>query len=261
MEDYEKIKTILLKTNPQGLSELKKELSLFPDIQLVGCSECIQDSKKMLLQINPDLVLFDIELEGKNGLFFLNELKKEGQLSFEIIILTPNDKSILNTFKEQEMNYLLKPINFLALKEAIERYKALRKPISVSKPSSLLLNAKIGDTIALPSATGLQFIYKRNIVMVQSSKECSCDRKCWEVILHDSNLIKLKKETSLRDIHELLGIENFVQINQSCLLNIHFLGAIEFKTRECVLQPPFSHLKLTISRHQMSELRNRFDIL
>jgi len=58
-----------------------------------------------------------------------------------------------------------------------------------------------------------------------------------------------------------MGNNNFIQINQSCIININYLGAIAFKSRECQLVPPFAHLKLTVSRMQMTDLKDRFDLL
>ena len=164
---------------------------------------------------------------------------------------------MIDFINEKGIEYLIKPLERESLKVAINHFK-LQKNWRLSEKFHYIQNA---ETIALPSNTGLQFIHKKNIVLVQFASECLCDRKCWEVMLQNSMIIKLKKETILMDILNLLGFESFVQINQSCILNLHFLGAIEFKTRECKLLPPFEKIKFTASRNSMLKLRERFDLV
>ncbi len=53
----------------------------------------------------------------------------------------------------------------------------------------------------------------------------------------------------------------FVVINQSAIVNLSYVAAIEFKSRDCILIPPYEELKFTVSRSQLSELRDKFDLM
>ena len=257
MENQGLIKTVLLEIHSTVHDWFKNELAFYPEIAIVGCSESYCDSKKKMLQTKPDLVFFDMEIGGKDGVEMLTELKNEGQQTFAIIIITTADNVLINLINEKGIDYLIKPLNRESLKTVIDHFKQQRS----WQLSEKFHHAKNADKIALPSSTGLQFIHKRDIVLIQFVNDCLCDRKCWEVMLHNLIIVKLHKETILAEILELLGYESFVQINQSYILNIHFLSAIEFKTRECVLQSPFETIKLSVSRNNMVKLRERFDLL
>jgi DNA-binding LytR/AlgR family response regulator len=98
-------------------------------------------------------------------------------------------------------------------------------------------------------------------VLIKCTKEAFPEKPNWEVLLYNFEQIALKKNTTSKEILHLMGNDSFVQVNQSCILNVHYLDAVEFKSRNCLLVPPFTHLKLTVSRANMAELRDRFDLL
>ena len=86
------------------------------------------------------------------------------------------------------------------------------------------------------------------------------DKPCWEVLLNDEEHIKLKRSTTSREILKLVK-DKFIQINPAVIVNLNYIDVVEFKTQECVLIPPFQHLRFKISRSQMCGLREKYDVL
>jgi two-component system LytT family response regulator len=141
----------------------------------------------------------------------------------------------------------------------VERYKKQNeRPPIISLPNA---HFGLSEIISLPTSTGIRFIDKNSILLF----ECNCDnlfeKKCWKAILTDRIQLKLRTSTSANDILSFMGSSKFMRINPSCIVNINFLAAIEFSTRTCQLLPPFNDIQIIASRSNMSEIRERFDVL
>jgi two-component system LytT family response regulator len=79
--------------------------------------------------------------------------------------------------------------------------------------------------------------------------------KLWEVVLCNQHTIMLKKHTNAEKI--LNYNSQFIQINQSCIINMHYLSLI--KDYDCILRHPFdNNEKLRVSRSFMEKLRAIF---
>jgi two-component system LytT family response regulator len=261
MDFCEEIKTVIIDDNTEFLNSLEEHLAVFPEIKIVGKANQYKEAKKLLLTTAPDLVFLDIEMPCKNGFELLNEVREVGRGQFSVIFYTSYDKYMINALRESAFDFLIKPIHPRELKNVIERIKKKRSSAQPVILQDLNNIPYFSETVAVPSLTGLQFIHKNKIVLIQSSKESILEKHTWEILLSNFEQIKLKKNTTSKEILHLMGNGSFVQVNQSCILNIHYLGGVEFKSRECLLVPPFAHLKLTVSRTQMTELRDRFDLL
>lgn len=118
----------------------------------------------------------------------------------------------------------------------------------------------IAELIAFPSNLGLKFVDKNRIILFRSIREGQRDKSSWEALLTDYTTLKLGASTTADRIVQTMSKDGFMQINQSCIINLHFLNMVEFKTRNCLLIPPFDHLKLTVSKSHLSKLREEFEI-
>jgi two-component system LytT family response regulator len=81
--------------------------------------------KKVLPNVQPQLVFLDVELTDGKGVDLLNELEST---DFEIIFTTSHDKYAISAIKNNAADYLLKPIKEKELKKAIEKVaKSVRR--------------------------------------------------------------------------------------------------------------------------------------
>lgn len=261
MDHCAEIKTVIIDDNIEFLSSLQAHLAVYPEIKIVGCTHEYEEAKRLLLSKKPDLVFLDIEMPCKNGFELLNEIRKEGRGQFRVVFYTTYDSYMMRALRESAFDLLLKPVHSKELKNAIERFKKIRfssqapnQPLSYDIPY-------FSETVPVPTLNGLRFIHKNKIVLIQSTKEGFPGKPNWKLLLSNFEQIVLKKNTTSKGILHLMGNDSFVQINQSCILNIHYLNTVEFRSRNCLLVPPFAHLKLTVSRVNMAELRDRFDLL
>ena len=262
MNNLETIKAVIIDDDKECIFSLKEHLSLFPEIELQGFASHYSKAVNLITKTTPDLVFLDVEMPGKNGFELLNDVRNVQKTNFKVIFYTAYDKYMVKALRESAFDYILKPIDPKELRNSIERFKSVRH-IPAKTPSIQTLSYLPGaqDIISLPTNTGLKFMNKNAVVLFQCLKESFTDKPCWKVVLNDQSLVKLRIGTTANEILDYMGNNLFVQINQSTILNMNYLFEIEYKTRDCLLVPPFNCFQLTVSRIQMSELKDKFDLL
>ncbi len=263
MDHTEKIRTVVIDDNKEFTFHLREHLSFFPEIVLVGEANKYEKAKKLLTFEKPDLVFLDIEMPYKNGFELLHEVRAGGGGNFPVIFCTAYDKYILQALHESALDYILKPIAHDELKEAIDRYKKdkQRKKISEIQISHSQRLPGLPEMAALPTGTGIKFIDKNCIVAFQCKKEPGRKKPAWTVILNDFSQFKLRTGITAKEICDIMNPGRFILINQSVIVNLSYMAAIEFKSRECILIPPYDELKFVVSRSQLTELREKFDLM
>lgn len=255
------IKTVIIDDDKESLFSLQDQLSFHPEIQLLGVATNYKRALSLLINGQPDLVFLDIEMPCKNGFELLQEARREVKNNFSVIFYTAYDKYMIEALRESAFDFLVKPVKQEELKLVIERYK--QRGCDSPAVEIPLYQGVIGvpEIIALPTLTGLRFIDKKRIVLFQCTKPTLMRKPFWEAVLADRSHVKLKKETSLKEILSVVEEDYFISINQSVIVNLHYVNFVEYKTRSCVLFPSYHDLLLTVSRSQLSKLREKFDLL
>ncbi len=102
-----------------------------PESTIVGEIDSVEDAVQWLSShIEPHLIFMDIQLA--DGLSF--QIFEQVKVSCPVIFTTAYDEYALNAFKVNSIDYLLKPIEIAAFKQAIEKYKSHYAPNSQRQP-------------------------------------------------------------------------------------------------------------------------------
>ncbi len=158
----------------------------------------------------PDLIFMDIQLS--DGLSF--EIFEQTQVTSPIIFTTAFDEYTLKAFKLNSVDYLLKPINFDELVDAIEKFK--RSHGSVSYPVHLF------DTVlkTLTNSYKNKFVVKvGEHIKVFTAEEIQCFY-CMEKASFLQNLQGRDYDVSysLDQLTELLDPAKFFRINRKYII-------------------------------------------
>ncbi len=111
------IRTIIIDDEKLARSRLKRLLSKYENIQILGEAQNGQEGLALIEQFEPDLILLDIKMPLLSGFEMLTRLKK----SPYIIFTTAYDQYALQAFEENTIDYLLKPISQAKLDRAISK--------------------------------------------------------------------------------------------------------------------------------------------
>ncbi|MBL7795703.1 MAG: response regulator transcription factor [Saprospiraceae bacterium] len=121
------MRIILVEDNPQVRELLRTQLPVqYPGSEVVGEAEGIADGRVLLTQTPADLWLLDIELRDGNVFTLLDRLDPALVERTALIFLTAFNTAeyILEALRKSAVEYLSKPIDFDALRIALEKAQA-----------------------------------------------------------------------------------------------------------------------------------------
>lgn len=170
----QKIKTILVDDESANLKSLAARLvQYFPQLEIVDTIQKPETALKVLDQTPIDLLFLDIAMPRINGLELLSRLEK---LSFQVIFVTAYSEYALDAFKQAAIAYILKPIDDQELQQAVRRAIGVIEEKKQAANNEKLLgvltqNLITKNRIAVPTANGLSFVPKDNILHLEAYED------------------------------------------------------------------------------------------
>ena len=255
-----KVITVIVDDDKTAIKNLIEELSSFEEIDVVKTCTDPQKAAKLILEIKPQLIFLDVEMPGKTGFDILHELKTDKSFEPTIVFHTSYDKYVLQALRESAFDFLVKPVQYTELSNLINRFKKERYVQETSFREKLNIIFSKGDSrIFVPTATGLRLLYKDEIVFFAFKHE-RINTTTWGALLSDQTCIKIPNKAKAEGILETIKDDIFFRVNQSAILNLNYLSGIEYKTRRCILIPPFTQYEIILSRNAFAELKDSFDM-
>jgi len=239
------------------IENLKQSLADYSEILIVGTAKSTDKGKTLILEQRPDLVFLDVEMPGQSGLDFLKEVGEVITWPMQVIFYTAYEKYLLDAIRVSAFDYLLKPFDNEELSLVLNRFfsKAMKvQSKNVFQTSISQVNPSNNNNYLIATITGYQKLRMDQIGFFEYHKE----KKQWLVVLTDHSRLRLKLHTTAEDITNYSS--NFIQINQSQIINLDYLSMIHDKT--CKLLPPFhKENSLVISRTFLRALQDRYEMI
>ena len=110
-------KALIIDDERLARNELKKLLSEFSEIELIGEAANATEGIEKIESLSPDLIFLDIQMPGKTGFDMLEELDSAPH----VIFTTAYDEFALKAFEVNALDYLLKPVEPKRLKDALQK--------------------------------------------------------------------------------------------------------------------------------------------
>ncbi len=224
----------------EGLEALILENT--PEIRILGKVDNASDGLNQILSLTPDLVFLDIEMPGKSGLDLVKDLKIH-QIQTTVIFVTAFNKYAIDAIKFAAFDYLLKPIDILELKDAINRYKC--------EVHSLNLNDKIERLYAKLNVKKTKLLSRNKYIFIDPHDVVYCEADgnyCYINLINDTQeyvTIQLGK------LEKLLDEEFLVRASRTFLININFVKEINPKTKIILLHVDGRDIEIKASRKGM----------
>ncbi|MDW3192088.1 MAG: LytTR family DNA-binding domain-containing protein [Cytophagales bacterium] len=184
-----------------------------PQIGRVATADSMEEALKVLNQQVIDVVFLDIEMPGGTGFDLLNQLP---EIKFKVIFVTAYDAYALKAIKYSALDYLLKPVDPLELKTAVEKLEASTVQREQLDLLSYNLNQPQDRRIALATQEEVIFAQVSEIIRLQA--EANYTRvylKGDEAVLLSGNLGHFEK---------LLQDQQFYRPHQSHLINMRHIS-------------------------------------
>ena len=212
------IRTVIIEDEKPAARKLERLLSRFPDLQLVGTLNSVEEGVQWFTEnSHPDLIFSDIVLG--DGLSF-DIFEQVPSKSF-IIYTTAFDQFTLKAFKLNSIDYLLKPVMEEDLQKAIDKYKSflptesnhnlkeIKSLIKEEKQKLTRILVKIGYNLKIVQTDEVSCFYSENKIVYLQTKERT-----------------FPTDFTLDELQEILDEKCFFRVNRQFIINSNYIKNI-----------------------------------
>lgn len=119
------LRVLLVDDEPLALARVSAALRDVDDVVVVGAAGDGEEAIESIGRHKPDLVLLDIQMPGLDGLGVAAALS--GAQRPEVVFVTAFDQYASDAFQVEAVDYLLKPVKFDRLRQALDRARRRRE--------------------------------------------------------------------------------------------------------------------------------------
>ena len=203
------IKAVILDDEIKGSTLLQHKLQDFQEVvEVVAVFNNPQIALQSIKSLEIDVLFLDIEMPNLNGFQFLEQL---GTFTFEVVFVTAYSAYVLDALRKDALDYLMKPVNTDELKATIQKLQDRQaKKVPVNKPTQ-----KDHTKISLPTAEGIYFVKKEDIITVEAMSNYS--------VFHLLASPKIIVSKTLKEYETLLNDDFFLRVNRSTIVNLNYV--------------------------------------
>lgn len=197
-------------------NELKKMLALHPEIEIIGEAANADEGLRLISELNPDLILLDVQMPVKTGFDLLQELEKLPA----VIFTTAYDEYAIRAFEVNALDYLLKPIDPKRLSDAVQKFLAIdeKETMFSENRSELRLSLSESDQVFVKDGEKCWFVKLAEIRLFESVGNYA------RVFFGPNKPLILK---SLNSLEERLDPRTFFRANRKHIVNLRMIERVE----------------------------------
>lgn len=203
------------------LALLKKLDDFSREVEVVDSCDTYDSARDSILRNRPDLLLLDIQLQGRDSIEMLEELRQTIALPYVIFTTAFSDREyLMSAIKLSAVDYLLKPVDKAELAHAIAK-AADRAATEAPGPAPAV------EKLSFKSASGKVFVHADDIAWFKADGNYAkiMTFSGEELILE--NLLSLEKR---------LPRPAFMRVDRSTIVNVGKVYRIDQRLRTCTMQ-------------------------
>ncbi len=181
-------------------------------IEITGMADGVESGHEAIQALEPDLVFLDIQLRDGTG---FDLLERQRSASFQVIFTTAYNEYAIRAFKFSAIDYLLKPIDFEELENAVRRAVHQRRQYSKATISPIIERLRTfnhnNPTITIPTEETIEYLKVSDIVRLEAHSSYT--------ILHVMDGKRIVSSKTLKTYEGLLNEFQFFRTHQSHLIN------------------------------------------
>lgn len=228
-----------------------------PTIELLGIIESIKQGVDWLrTNTHPDLLLMDIQLSDGSCFELFNKVR----LEIPVIFTTAYNEYAIQAFKVNSIDYLLKPIDFQELQQAIAKFRK-------QSPTELRNMEKIYEQFYSHLITTSQYKKRLLIKVGEQLKQVNVEDIayflfdegiCWAITFAKN---RLPIDYSLDELEQMLDPKMFFRINRKFIVKPESIEKIHtyFNTRLKLRLHPDTESDVLVSRERVPDFKNWLD--
>ena len=206
------IRTIIADDEPLALERLGFLLNDIAGVEVVGTASNGNEAAERIEALSPDLVFLDIQMPEQNGLRVAGNLASEEERT-EVIFVTAFEQYAADAFEVDAADYLLKPVRFDRLWQAIERAKRRKYLRELAKREEAAADVAVAESKSSHD-DGIWVNTRRGAIFVPISTIDWIEAQRDYVMLHTatrSHIIRM----SMRALEEMLDPGELMRVHRS----------------------------------------------
>jgi two-component system, LytTR family, response regulator len=216
-------RTLIVEDEPLAAQGLAEWVRALPSLDLLGLRHDGHSALEAIRELQPQLVLMDIQMPGATGLDVLRALAADSATPMPLVIFTTAyDEHAVTAFELHAVDYLLKPFTQERFNEAIDHALAGRE----SPPDAAAALQAANQAPGMPEPLTRLLVRDRNgivPVMVADIEHLKSDTKYTAVTAKGrSHLVRLP----ITSFEQRLDGQRFLKVNRSCIVNLDFVESM-----------------------------------
>lgn len=220
------MKVLIIEDEARAANHLERVINeVAPEMQVLWKIETVRESVEFLLNNNPELIFSDVQLA--DGLSF--EIYEQVEVNCPIIFTTAYDQYAIEAFKVNSIDYLLKPIDFDALSNALKKLENWQNQMSNTSVNlsnqqleSLLnlsqQNTAIKSRFMVKTGDKLHFIKTEEIACFYAEDN--------EVFLHTFSNKRYIIDYSLDNLNGMIDLKLFHRLNRKFMVQKNAISGV-----------------------------------
>jgi two-component system LytT family response regulator len=210
-------RTLVIDDERLAREELKSLLKDFHEIDIIDEARNGEEGIEKCKALQPDLLFLDINMPGINGFDMVRQLEEIPK----VIFVTAYDEYAIQAFEVNALDYILKPVDPVRLKDAIDKlsqseddFQTNESSIATRKDRKLSLR----DKIFIKDGEKCWFVELSKVRMLES------DGNYVKVYFDQFRPLILR---SLNSLEDRLDPEFFFRANRKFIINLQWVSSIE----------------------------------
>ena len=256
-----KITALIVDDEQPARDELAFLLKGFPDVEVVGQGKNGVDAVNLIRELNPHLVLLDVQMPGVDGFGVIKKLiEKKVRLPY-FVFATAYDHYAVQAFEVNALDYLLKPVARPRLEKALSK---VRRMLETAESTHDKLDRLVQMMEQRPPAQKNKLVVKSagRLFLVDSDDivYASIEDGVISIVARD-----LEGQSNFRTVEELqsnLDPKTFWRVHRSYLVNVNRIKEVVpwFKSSYQLRMQDRKQTEIPVSRAQTKKLRELLNL-
>jgi two-component system LytT family response regulator len=244
------MKALLIDDERLARNELRRLLTAFPELEVVGEAATAAQARTMLEKLKPDVLFLDVQMPGETGMQLLETMEPPIP---EVIFTTAYDEFAVKAFDLNALDYLLKPVDPVRLAAAMEKLRSKRS---------------VGGLVEEAAAPSRDRLDADDKVFVREGERCwFVEVKSIRLLESEGNYTRVHFESaqpqlfrSLNAMEERLDPKYFFRANRRQIINLAWIDKIEPWFSGGLLVHLKGGVKVELSRRQAQDFRDKMSL-
>jgi DNA-binding LytR/AlgR family response regulator len=211
------MRVLLVDDEQLALERLRTFFADIEGVEVVGQAGDGNEALDEIVRLTPDLVIMDIQMPGRNGLRAAADIAIEPRP--ELVFVTAHEHYAPDAFEVDAADYLLKPVRFDRLRQAVDRARR-RRAMRADAGRAAALEAQVetlkasgqkaaDDGFWIPERSGMRRVPVETIDWVEAARDY--------VLLHTSLRSHLLRIT-MAALEERLAGSPLIRVHRSAFV-------------------------------------------